>query len=368
LYDWGFWNLLLSRMSGEGYESAIDTIGYDVLGANYNSVDMIAEIFDFTPDAEYRKLKDGYEILPWTLKTKFLEYQGEINHGWWLKGFNYDGPNKTFTLNFLGNKNSVTARALVLAMPRRSIERLLRESPELERMDQGTLIAVEPIRLFKLFLIYETPWWEKAGVNEGRSLTDLPLRQCYYWAVRKEEGPAAIMVYNDVLNTDYWRGLRTLALSSKKSIGPAQDQLHPWELQRRLVDEKFANPPELFEPEPALLAARQKSDSPFHRQLVSNWEANQAERQQRKEMHRLLLRMHGVNLASEPLDAAVMDWPDAVHLWNVGYKSWEVAERMIQPDENMHCYICGEAYSTYQTWVEGALQTSNSVLDRLGVN
>jgi hypothetical protein len=84
-------------------------------------------------------------------------------------------------------------------------------------------------------------------------------------------------------------------------------------------------------------------------------------------MDHLLLRMHGMRLRSKLLDAACKDWPDAVHLWKVGYKSWEIMKQMVQPKPPVHCYICGEAYSTYQTWVEGALQTSECVLDRLGV-
>ena len=64
-----------------------------------------------------------------------------------------------------------------------------------------------------------------------------------------------------------------------------------------------------------------------------------------------------------------MDWSDdpyggAVHFWNSGYKSWEVLEAIIKPVEDFPCYICGEAYSTNQTWAEGALQTAEIVLQK----
>ncbi len=51
-----------------------------------------------------------------------------------------------------------------------------------------------------------------------------------------------------------------------------------------------------------------------------------------------------------------------MHFWNRGYKSWEVLEQMTQPVADFPCYVCGEAYSTNQTWVEGALQTAEIVL------
>jgi len=62
-----------------------------------------------------------------------------------------------------------------------------------------------------------------------------------------------------------------------------------------------------------------------------------------------------------------MDWSvdpfgGGVHFWNRGYKSWEVLHQMTQPVADFPCYVCGEAYSTNQTWVEGALQTAEIVL------
>jgi monoamine oxidase len=371
LHTWGFWNLLLSRLSGEAYNASIDTIGYDVLGANYNAVDLITEFFDFAPGTDYRMLDQGYEFLPWTLKVQFEDNGGEITTGRWLRGFDYD-PNTGVSLRF-DDDTLVTARAIVLAMPRRALERLLRESPPLGQMEQGLLNTVAPIPLFKLFLTYDTPWWQEAGVRVGRSLTDLPLRQCYYWATRDEtQGPAVIMVYNDALNVGYWRGLRSEALPSLAFLRHPKSDLHPLELRRRQVDEKFASPPEFFQskspPEPRFAAA---VPDRFHNQLLKNWEGEERQHvpdpHQTTEMERLLLRMHGLNQASELLDATVADWSEGgVHLWNVGSKSWEIMPKMVQPiGDDVPCYICGEAYSTYQTWVEGALQTADFVVEKL---
>jgi hypothetical protein len=57
-----------------------------------------------------------------------------------------------------------------------------------------------------------------------------------------------------------------------------------------------------------------------------------------------------------------------VHFWNPGYKSWEVLDKMIQPVAGVNAFIVGESYSTNQTWVEGALQTSELLLQgKLGL-
>jgi len=90
------------------------------------------------------------------------------------------------------------------------------------------------------------------------------------------------------------------------------------------------------------------------------------------EMHRELKAMHNIQYAPKPYDAAYMDWSvdpygGGVHFWERGYKSWEILHDMTQPVNDFPCYICGEAYSTNQTWAEGALQTAELVLKKLGL-
>src|ERR1044072_7804113 len=78
--------------------------------------------------------------------------------------------------------------------------------------------AVSPIGLFKMVLVYDKPWWEKqAYVTKGRSLTDLPVRQLYYWGVEVDpktgsQGKAVLMAYNDEESTTFWSGFRTAPL------------------------------------------------------------------------------------------------------------------------------------------------------------
>ena len=67
LHDVGFWNLLSRHLSHEGRQLGITAIGYDVLGANANAVDIIAENFDFTSKAEYTLFDDGFEAVIWEL-------------------------------------------------------------------------------------------------------------------------------------------------------------------------------------------------------------------------------------------------------------------------------------------------------------
>ena len=38
-------------------------------------------------------------------------------------------------------------------------------------------------------------------------------------------------------------------------------------------------------------------------------------------------------------------------------------KKMLKPVKNTPLYICGESYSRWQAWVEGALETSDKVLE-----
>ena len=54
-----------------------------------------------------------------------------------------------------------------------------------------------------------------------------------------------------------------------------------------------------------------------------------------------------------------------VHMWKPGEDILNLYEKILQPDLNKEIYICGEAYSKKQCWIEGALQTSYDVIKRL---
>ena len=86
-----------------------------------------------------------------------------------------------------------------------------------------------------------------------------------------------------------------------------------------------------------------------------------------REAHRQLVELHGLPYAPEPYDAAYMDWTEdpfggGVHFWAIHAKSWEVMPRMVHPEPDVPVYVCGEAYSNAQGWVEGALATAERML------
>jgi monoamine oxidase len=70
-----------------------------------------------------------------------------------------------------------------------------------------------------------------------------------------------------------------------------------------------------------------------------------------------------------PHDTHLFYWGCGVGYWGVGADSAEVSKKMIQPFPNMEMYVCGENYSENgQQWIEGALETSKTVVYKIQEN
>jgi monoamine oxidase len=345
----GFWNLLARTMDHEAYRFAEEAGGYDTVLLNWNAADSIVLNFDFAPGVAFHRISAGYEEVPRQLARRFEAQGGELQLQEWVRSLDVavlgDGS-PCVVLDVVGPDGSsspVRARSAILALPRRSLELMAPTGPVLG--DPGfrrLLTTVTPIPLFKAFLAYHESWWEQVGVTRGRSVTDLPLRQVYYWASKgPDQNGALLATYDDTLNVGFWQGLA------------ADDQRYQLVLDH------------VPQPRRGEIAA----DAVHPR-----WKAVRAPAALAREVHRQLLAVHGVDVAPDPYAAVYHDWSadpygGGVNFWNVGVRSGEVLERMVQPVGSAPVYVCGEAYSQAQGWVEGALQTAELVLTRhLGVD
>ena len=61
-------------------------------------------------------------------------------------------------------------------------------------------------------------------------------------------------------------------------------------------------------------------------------------------------------------------WVMGAGYWKPHFNRKKIIPEMIKPIEGENIFICGENYSSHQAWVEGSLETSELVLEKLGVN
>ncbi|MEU3920865.1 FAD-dependent oxidoreductase [Streptomyces sp. NPDC029004] len=341
LYDVGFWNLLLDAVGQEGWKFLDDGFGYGAVVANVNGIEaMEASVADFvgSPPPNYLILRDGYQTMPEELVRRFVAEGGKVHLHHQVRRIDRETVDGEEVLRLAlsvwpaGRPLTVRARHVILAMPQRSIE-LLDPDSFLFSSDQflSDLGSIIPRPASKLFLGYDRPWWEDLGLRAGRSVTDLPLRQVYYWGVEGDQTGAdpanrnALLLasYNDIDDVEFWNEL----LPQPNRLAPVAQTRPPRPMDAaapgRLVDE--------------------------------------AQRQLRE--------LHGPDARiPDPTAAYFQDWVQdpygaAYHFWQVGAKSWEVMPRMRHPLPDANLYVCGSAWSTGQGWVYGALTQAELMLE-----
>lgn len=349
VYEQGFWNLLADQMSHEAYRFAEEAGGYDTVMLNWNGADTILLNFDFSPEVVFNRVQEGFEQVPIRLAEQFRAQGGTLHRNHRVLALDActladGGSGVRLEVEHVptGSRRAVHARAAVLAMPRRSLELLEPTGSVLgDPRFRQLLGTVTPIPLFKAFLAYHEAWWTRSGFTQGRSVTDLPLRQVYYWAPAQPDGSGVLLAtYDDALNVAFWQGLAR---------------------QREVYDLHLAS----VDPASAARIAADPGDP--------RWVHYRASAALAREAHRQLVLMHDLPEAPEPYAVLYHDWSEdpyggGVNFWNIGVRSWEVIPRMVQPVPGAPVYVCGEAYSGAQGWVEGALQTAEAVLtEHLGL-
>jgi monoamine oxidase len=94
---------------------------------------------------------------------------------------------------------------------------------------------------------------------------------------------------------------------------------------------------------------------------------------QLREVHReVAVQLRGIRLGPgdtvpDPYVTWYKDWSEdpyggGYHAWKAGYLVPSVVQYMRRPDQGEDVFICGEAYSEQQGWVEGALCVAERLL------
>jgi hypothetical protein len=348
LYEQGFWNVLSRVMSTEAYEFVRQAGGYETTLSNWNAADAVPwYLADFGPQAKYIGFLDGFESVPLKLRDEFVKAGGDLQMNHELRSFketSLSDNTKGIELCFKNGK-TIHSRRLVLAMPRRSLELIDQIGPVLDpsNVEVHKMIgSVTPQPLLKIFLCYQNPWWQVTGISTGKSNTDLPVRQCYYFGTEGDQPDAdknnrnSLMMasYHDGSSRNFWIGMRKEEESERPAYFQAREEVGGFR-SPDFDDRRWKK----YMPPTAII----------------------------DEIQRQLREIHSLEYIPDPYDAAYMDWGadpygGGYNLWKIHSKSWEIIPKIIQPVADVPVYICGEAYSEDQGWVEGALQTAELML------
>jgi hypothetical protein len=382
LHKLGFWNVVRDIVSQEAYEYAIDGFGYNTTSNNWNMADAIPwYLADFPAGAEYRYLQRGYDALPMELMREAEEngVKRHMKHA--LRTVTDEGSRWRLSLWDEDNKKTVEVetKSLLLAMPRTSLEALRFKdgsggegsgTPAINKWYRQNVPSVSPQPMFKFFLGYAYPWFRALGLSNGRTVTDSPLRQVYYWGTASDQfftredlqalgvsdpppppgpndtfNPAVVMAYTDGRNVDFWN--------------PLFEQVHAVQDQTYAANQSDEGGPKR--------GAAQRFSKVSLVEHLGPEEKNLLDVIQQE-----LRTIHDLDYLPEPYLFGYADWSQypfggGWNSWNPGFKSWDVVKdiQALYKDaapgaKNLH--VIGEAYSQAQGWVEGAFETAEQVL------
>jgi monoamine oxidase len=382
VYELSWWELQTLLLSHEAFEYQLVTSGYDVTTTDGNAAHALDEIFYSPVNAPFYCLHNGYEALPDALHQEFHEHGGATYLFHQLNRFDKvdaqadGGP---YNLHFHrrdvdGRRANARAKLVVLAMPVHSLRLLdqhnffFHPSPGRDggnRRAQLTdaMDAVLKVPAFKLFLAYDQPWWKASGMQRGQSVTDLPLRQCYYWPLgipadgAPTHGNAIVMAsYNSGNAVPYWAGLQAGPLFKGDAGSAARND--PFKGRAFAHDNRAA----------ARCGVTAPGATGSYREVLRTATRSMVER-----AHAQLMEMHGIPYAPPPYDAHFQDW--TVDPYGAGWHQWKAYQPvqaliryMQRPLEEENVFVVGECWSDAQGWVQGALNTSEAMLqDVLGL-
>jgi hypothetical protein len=213
---------------------------------------------------------------------------------------------------------------------------VLHDAPNAQQISQD-IESVVNMRLLKINLYFAESWWEdetkiNPPVQYGPSFTDLPINSIYpfYSLVgpANEQNPAALTIYCDFNNTNFWQGLQ--------NVGPAFDS--------PLQQQHSKTPQVIF---PASVAI-----------------VDEAVKQ--------IKQLFGVTEIPNPVMTSYRLWGGesdfgfAYHQWALNADDANVMKRMVELVPNF--YTCNEAYSDDQGWVNGSLRSADRMLEKFGID
>jgi lysine 2-monooxygenase len=352
LFDMGFWNLLHHFLEEpDDFLFLHDAIGYESLLANWNAALAITFFLAEFGTETYFTIANGMETLPRMLAFYCRQETdaciiAEHHQVEKVKLVSDEKGEKYFELsvkctpshfdNRIAYDCTYRAKQVILALPQEALKQMKVEgfSSGSEQRFRDRLENVTPHPAFKLFLRYDEPWWEDELGAEARATTDLPIRQVYYLGEKSEKNekgekvktkPGLVMAsYSDEHYVDFWEPL-------------VKDPAREAQILKQIA------------------LGIQSSTHAASQRIIDKAEAQ-------------LKIMHGKAIPKADV-GVVKEWKQAWHYWNVHVKPWELATEMITPlGSEVGIFLCGEAYSLEQGWVEGALKSAERVLQKVGLD
>ena len=303
----------------------------------------ILKNFIFGVEADYNVPVGGMEDLPRHLRMEFEAMGGIVLTGTSAKalsscGGQHSHPVLASSKAFPDGK-VYCADKVILAMPYAGLQSLWWRT--LYSDNRQSWQDTVPSTAFKLYLGFDRPWWrsEPFGFYEGAEVNTLDIEHTYYVGTQADHPSSngvspntnslVLASYVNSIGVERWQHMDasvegwTPFLGRKNAFVSNSTDLIPdvtdFVVSQRMVD----------------LAMQQ------------------------------LKCVHGVDEDAIPLPytAVARLWPESWYAWKVGVNVTAAIGRISQLDANQNVFICSSGYSKAQGWVEGALRSTEYILE-----
>lgn len=158
----------------------LQTTGYG--RPNVNIVQFLEEAALDLFIKSFKHVRGGYDLVPKSLAEQAKAQGATFTMGMTLVDLQFDGDITVLTFSS-GNDSTTEVRAkhVILTIPDTAYEFIEPKSPLSQPNGMTTLLAnMQGVPATKVYVNFPSQWWRQLGMTAGRSITDLPLRQCFY--------------------------------------------------------------------------------------------------------------------------------------------------------------------------------------------
>jgi monoamine oxidase len=350
--DMGFWNLIKDQIGEEGYNYLADAGGYYSNTLNWNAAEAFPYMVgDFSnASSTYKTIEGGYDRMLLAIARAYLDKSGTKIWGKnrlvtfrkakrgdprkYVLTFHNDAKDATWTVHADSIVLAVPPRSLALIQQNQSDARFFFEPDGPNSRMQKLIAATIPEPSLKILLAFDYDWWTPDfGARAGESITDLPMRQCYYFGTDPHDAHSLFLSsYNDMRTETFWASLERV----KREHWQPRASRHASAAQLKEALDGIT---------PDLLAPVLMVD----------------------EVMNEVRELHGLRSIPQPYFALYRNWTEdpfggGYHGWGAGVDVSNVMKAMRKPypDEDIH--VVNEAWSDQQGWVEGAFCVAEHML------
>lgn len=249
-------------------------------------------------------------------------------------------------VNNKGEKKYLFSSRLILALPQAPLKILSASLPvEITKL----LDTVNGFPMVKVFFVTKKPFWRSNTAPQTQA-SEMPTREVHYF-YRKSDGHGMALIYTDRPATEYWN------LYVQKP-----DEHHLAEIDK---NEELKNQFSRFLANELKQTLNNSKSTKSGLQLTADAE-NTFKNLSEKECAK--------SIADSVITYGIRDWGRAPygaanHSWRPNVKSKKVQASLkafaLEDRKFKNVHICGEAFSDYSGFIEGALNSAHLVLDAI---